>query len=127
MDIFFQDPNAVPLPPDEVRIKTLEAKPWNDNRRVGIFLELTPFQKRPSGVLRITNPSGEEVSSVNIIESIVPRMELNMHLRGETPPGSYLLTATIYYEEEPENPDTPADERVHHIVDEKSAQFSIGE
>ncbi len=125
MDIFFQDPTAVPLPPEEVRIKALEAKPWTDNRRVGIMLELTPFLKRPSGDLRITNPDGEEVSSASIIESIVPRMEFNMHLRGENPDGNYQLTATIYYEEEPKNPDTPPTERERRVVDEKSIRFAI--
>jgi hypothetical protein len=125
MDIFFQDPDAIPLPPEEVRVKELRAEPWPDQRRVRVFLELLPFQKRPSGEVSITNPLGEAIASASIIESIVPRMEFNMHLRGEVPPGEYQLMATIYYEVEPNDPDTPPEGRERIVVDEKVTKFEI--
>ncbi len=127
MDIFFQDPNAIPLPPDEVRIRELRAEIWPDNRRVRIFLEVTPFQKRPSGEVTITNPLGDEVASVSIIESIVPRMEFNMHLRGEAIPGAYKLNAILYYQSEPEDPQKLPFDAERLVVDQAERVFDIEE
>ena len=125
MDIFFQDPTAIPLPPDEVRIKELRAEPWPDNRRVRITLEVTPFQKRPNGQISITNPLGEDIASASIIESITPRMELTMHLRGEAPPGEYHVHATIYYISELPDQDVPGQEQISRVVDQASTVFQI--
>lgn len=125
MDIFFQDPTAIPLPPQEVRIKSLRAEPWSDNRRVRVILEVTPFQKRPNGEVNISNPMGEEVASVSIIESIVPRMEFTMHLRGENPTGKYRISATLYYLLEAESQEDSTEERQRMVVDEKSVDFEI--
>jgi hypothetical protein len=127
MDIFFQDPTAIPLPPQEVRIKSLSAELWPDNRRVSVILEVTPFQKRPSGEVNISNPLGVEVASVSIIESIVPRMEFTMHLRGENPAGEYRLSATLYYLSEAESQEHPNEERQRMVVDERSVLFEIRE
>ena len=44
MDIFFQDPGAIPLPPDDVKIVELRAEPWPDNRRVKVYLERTGLE-----------------------------------------------------------------------------------
>lgn len=81
MDIFFSDPTAIPLPPDEVRVKELRAEPWPDKRRVRVYLEITPFQQRPNGNITITDAAGEEVASVSFIETIDPKMEFTIHLR----------------------------------------------
>ncbi len=97
MDIFFQDPSVIPLPPEEVRILRFKATPWPDGRRVHIDLEITPFQKRPSGELVIHNAAGEEVASMTIVEAITPRMEFTMHLKGKETSGVYTASATIYY------------------------------
>jgi hypothetical protein len=127
MDIFFQDPTAIPLPPKEVRIKSLRAEPWPDNRRVRVTLEVTPFQKRPNGEVNISSPLGEEVASVSIIESIVPRMEFTMHLRGENPAGEYRLSATLFYLPEAEGQANSSEERQRLVVDEMSVTFEIRE
>lgn len=127
MDIFFQDPTAIPLPPNEVRIKELLAEPWPDNRRVRITLEVTPFQKRPNGQIAITNPLGDEVASVSIIESITPRMEITMHLRGETPSGEYRVSAAIFYINELGDQDAPHEERESVVVDQAEITFQISQ
>ena len=127
MDIFFQDPTAIPLPPNEVRINSLKAEPWQDNRRVRVTLEVTPFQKRPNGDVTISNPQGDEVASISIIESIVPRMEFTMHMRGETPPGEYRLSAVLFYLLNPEGQEAPPEDSRRMVVDEKSVVFEIGE
>jgi len=129
MDIFFQDPTAIPLPPDEVRIKALRAEPWQDNRRVGIYLEVTPFQKKPNGEVTITNPQGEVAAQASIIETIVPKMELTMHLRGPIASGAYTVSATIFYVQAPEgeadNPSYFTDPDRRLVVDKTQVVFEI--
>ena len=129
MDIFFQDPTAIPLPPNEVRIKELRAVPWQDNRRVGIYLEVTPFQKKPNGEVTITNPQGEVAAQASIIETIVPKMELTMHFRGPIASGAYTVSATIFYVQAPEgDADNPAyftDPDRRQVVDTMQVVFEI--
>ena len=97
MDIFFQDPNDVPLPPEEVRIREFTVEPWPDGRRVRVNVELTPFQKRPNGEINIKNGDGEEVASVSFIETIDPNIQFTMHLRTLETLGEYTITATVFY------------------------------
>lgn len=100
MDIFFSDPNDIPLPPDEVRIRRFEVTPWPDGRRVRVNLEITPFQKRPNGEIYITNANGNELANISIIETMDPRMEFTLHLRGAELVGPFSISAHIFYYEE---------------------------
>ena len=97
MDIFFQDPTDIPLPPEEVRIRELTAEPWPDGRRVRVYVELTPFQTRPNGEINITNEEEEEVASVSFIETIDPKMQFTLHLRTPETQGDYSVNAIIFY------------------------------
>ncbi len=130
MDIFFTDPDAIPLPPNEVRIQGLQAEPYADGRRVRVRLELTPFQKRPNADLSILNAQGEEVASASIIETMEPKMELTLHVRGVGQPGDYTLMARVFYREElpagqePGPNDDPAQRPVIEI-DRKQFSFVI--
>ena len=99
MDIFFTDPTDIPLPPAEVRIRHLRAEPWPDKRRVRVYLEVTPFQKGPNSEIEIRDADGNEVASLTIIETINPKMEMTIHLRGDAPAGIYTASATVYYYE----------------------------
>jgi hypothetical protein len=99
MDIFFQDPSQVPLPPEEVRIRAFRAEPWPDGRRVLVRLELTPFQKRPSGKIIVLDDQGEEVANISIIETIDPKMEFTIHLRSPKPGCQYTASSTLFYTE----------------------------
>lgn len=103
MDIFFTDPSDVPLPPAEVRIREFRADPWPDGRRVKIYLEVTSFQRRPSGEVIVRDAFGNMVANANIIETIDPKMEITMHLRGETPHGIYNATVQLFYIQEIED------------------------
>jgi hypothetical protein len=102
MDIFFQDPSDVPLPPEEVRIRSFRAELWPDKRRVRINLEITPFQKKPNGEVTINDQDGNEVAAFSIIETITPRMDFTVHLRGEQTSGRFTVAAVLYYYEEDE-------------------------
>jgi hypothetical protein len=111
MDIFFQDPSAIPLPPDEVRIREFRAEPWPDNRRIRIHLEITPFQVRPNGTITITDEDGTEVAGLSVIETITPQMEFTVHLRGGRENGQFTATVILYYfEMEPEPPETSGED-----------------
>jgi hypothetical protein len=98
MEIFFADPNEIPLPPEDVRLREVRAEPWPDGRKVKVSLEIEPFQKRPSADLAISNAAGEEVASANILESMGRKLEVNLHLREANPSGEYTLAVVLYYQ-----------------------------
>ena len=135
MDIFFQDPSDIPLPPEEVRIRQFRAEPWPDHRRVRVYLEITPFQKRPNGEIKITDATGTEVANLSIIETIDPKMDFTVHLRADVLGGVYTASATVYYYEpeppnpegengEPENQPAPLPTKIK-VVDEAQTTFEI--
>jgi hypothetical protein len=139
VDIFFQDPAEMPLPPDEVRIRALRADPWPDGRRVRIYLEVDPFQKRPSVEIVITDSQGERVSQTSVIESMARNMNFNMHLRQAQPGGQYTVSAVLFYSdpfpepnqnEEGLDPELPAPEvplplPETRITDKAETTFSV--
>jgi len=127
MDIFFQDPSEVPLPPAEVRIRQFTAIPWFEGRRVRIYLEVDPFQKRPSADVTILNEQGEAVSEISIIESMTRKMEFNIHLRLPDLLGRYQAQVVLYYENTPLQADatTLEEKRPPLIVDRRSLEFAI--
>ena len=110
---FFDDPNYVPKPRDEVRIEELEVIPYPDRFRIYIHVRVTPFQERPNLLLVAHNDQDRIVSELNIIETMHHDMEFTMHLRGVTEPaGVYTMTADLFYETR--NP--PHDRRVESFV-----------
>lgn len=104
MDIFFQDPDEIPLPPPEVRIRDLQVKPMPDGRRVRVYLEVDPFQKRPSAELTVFDASGTPVAAASIVESMTRKIEITLHLRGVEGPGTYTLESQVYYQQESAQP-----------------------
>lgn len=126
MELFFADPNETPLPPEEVRIRALRGEPWSDGRRVKIYLEVDPTQKRPSAELTILDPLGKQVASVSILESMTRKMEVNMHLRGQIDSGVYTLRAMLFFAVLPENHETSQTldfERL--VVDTCQVEFQV--
>jgi hypothetical protein len=128
MDFFFQDPNEIRLPPEEVRIRELQAHPWPDGARVRVYLEVDPFQKRPSTDLVISAANGDAVANASIIESMARKIELNMHLRGAGIAGPFSLTVVLFYLAPLPDPET-ADENAKLapplVVDRKQIQFDL--
>jgi hypothetical protein len=120
MDIFFRDSSEIPLPPEDVRILQLRADPWPDGRRVRVLIEITPFQKRPSGELNVIDAQGNEVANLTFIETINPKMELTLHLRFPNPQGRFSVNAKLFYNQtdlEGESEDLPQ-------IDPKESTFS---
>lgn len=103
MDIFFQDPDDIPLPPTETRIRTFALQPYPDGRRVRVYLEITPFQKKPSAEVTLFGPTGIPAGNVSIIETIDPRLEMTLHIRGTVLPGTYTARADLFYQDLPED------------------------
>jgi hypothetical protein len=130
MDIFFTDPTEIPLPPDEVRIRSLRAEPWPDGMRVRVYFEIDPFQKRPNAEIRILDQDEVEVARLNVIETIDRKMEFTMHLRRSDPCGHFQVEAVLFYDEPVETEEgaeagtTPPASR-QTVVDHATASFSI--
>lgn len=98
MDIFFSDPDDVPVPPEEVGIRQLQAKPFSDGRRVGVRFHITPFLKRPNVEILIHNSAGEQVADLSVIEVIENQMTFTMHLGGRGPGGGeYTVSMRLFY------------------------------
>jgi hypothetical protein len=130
MDIFLSDPNEIPLPPQEVRIQELKALPWQDGRRVQVYLEITPFQKRPSSEISITNVNGDELAFISIIESIGRNMEFTMHLRGAELTGPFSVSVILFYFEDGERAsvdDAPPEPQKRLVVDQRNLTFYLQE
>jgi hypothetical protein len=99
MEIFFHDPEDIPLPPKNVRIRQFQVEPWSDGRRVSVYLELTPFQQKPNGEISVVDAEGNEVANLTIIETIDPKNEFTIHLRGADVKGEYTAKVNIFYAE----------------------------
>ena len=131
MEIFFSDPNDIPLPPEEMQIRELVARPYPDGLRVRVYFEITPFQQRPDAELTIVDHAGEQVASVSVIETIDPKMDMTMHLRGPDPKSPLKLKAMLFYrqvdtdEESRESAEPPPSKPEILVVDQAETIFEI--
>ena len=94
----FQPPEDA-LPPDAVRIINLSIQPWEDNKRVKVFVELTSFQSPPNLEITITDLEGNILASTNIIESVLTKIVFTMHIREFTSANRYLMNVAVGYQE----------------------------
>lgn len=132
-DIFFTDASEAPVPPDEVRIRTLQASPRKDGTRVDVHTAVTPFQKRPNIEVTITNPAGEEVAALSVVEAIEAAMDFTMHLRETNSGGSYTVTMRVFYADvegsQAANGDSKSAgeilRKAKQIVDQRQIEFEI--
>jgi hypothetical protein len=129
MDMFLNDMNEVRFPPEEVRLRELQATPKLDGSRVKIFLELTPFMKRPNVEVTITASSGKEVAHISILETMLRKLEFTMHLRETKPGNEYIIDCIVYYQRLPEPSDDPMDVPLPDpmIVDHQKVTFILPE
>ena len=99
MDIHFSDQHAIPLPPQDVKIKEVRVEPYPDKKRVRLFVELTPFQKNPSGDVLIFNQTGEIVASASFIEAVAPKFDFTLHLKASET-GKFIANLILFYTSE---------------------------
>ena len=107
MDIFFQDQDETRLPPEQVRLIQIQITPLDGSRRVKVFLELTPFIKRPNIEITISNGSGKVIAHTSILETMLRKLEITMHLRECEPGNEYTVECTVYYQKLPEPGNVP--------------------
>lgn len=131
MDIFFIDPEDTPLPPDEVRIRELSVRPYPDRRRVKVYLELTPFQKRPDAELQVIAGDGSLLARVNVIETIDPKLDMTLHIPPDPPEGPLSLLVVVFYRPADEGdggrepqPETTEEPEIL-VVDRQEAIFNL--
>ena len=97
MEIVFHDPDEVPLPPNETRIRSLSAEPWSDGRRVNVTVEITPFQQRPNLYIGIYDVQGQELASVGAMQLRQKQVAFTLHLRQSDTRGQYKVSARLVY------------------------------
>lgn len=127
MEFIYDDPSEIRLPPEEVRIRDLQIRVLDEGRRVKVYLEVDPFQKHPSADLTIIDPQGKPVSNVSIIESMVRKMELTMHLRGKPLSGKHTFEAVLFYGNliEPGESSQEPGSIERRVVDTSSLEFEL--
>jgi len=127
MDTEFTELVETPLPSDQVRIRSLYLKPLPDGKRVRLQLDLTPFAEPPNAEIVVKNALGDELACLHIIETMMPKMEITVHLRDAELVSPYQASITIYYNHEtPEMEEIKPERPINrHIVDQKKISFEI--
>lgn len=97
MDIFFTNPNDVPVPPEKMEIRELKANPYPDGKRVAIEFEISPFQQKPNIEIGIFKQTSHQVASFSVVEAIENKMTFTIHLREPNPSGDYQVKMQIFY------------------------------
>jgi len=102
MEFFFPEDNLRRTAPEETKILSLTAEPYEDGRRVRVNIEMSPFEKRPHLEIVLTDTDNKEVSSASFVEPMTWKLEFTLHLRTEPADGPLDLVARLYYPDGPE-------------------------
>lgn len=98
--------------PQNVRFNELRVEPWPDGDKIRVHAQIAPFLKPPDLEAAILNSTGDEISSVTIIENIDFNLVFTMHIRRPSVDGRYTLIGRILYED-------------LGVVDEATTEFVI--
>jgi len=101
VDLKLVDPQDVPRPRDEVRLRKLAATPLADGRRVRVEVELTPFLERPNLDLEVVGADGEPLARATVVEADSPVFSLTMHVKDSPGGGPYAIRGTLSYASSP--------------------------
>jgi hypothetical protein len=101
VDLNLVDPQDVPRPREEVRLRQLAVTPLADGRRLRIDVEVTPFLERPNLDLDVLAPDGESLVRTSVVEADSPSFSLTMHLKGAPHAGEYRVRGTLSYTSSP--------------------------
>lgn len=99
MYLQIEDPSEAPLPPEEVRIRSVEIQPYPDGGRFKLMLKLTPFQAPPDIAIYLEDARGEVVSSLNVIGATDAVMSLTVHVRDPRAEPPFQLDIELSYED----------------------------
>jgi hypothetical protein len=102
MEFFFPEDNLHRTAPEETRILSLSAEPYEDGRRVRVNIEISPFEQRPHLEFLLTDAENKEISAASFVEPMAWKLEFTMHLRTKPADGPLNLTANLYYPDGPE-------------------------
>ena len=110
----YDDPIREPRAREEVRFNQLGLFMHEDGGRFVVGFDLTPFKERPSIQVFVTDESGEELTSLTIIESLQTNFHLTMHLPDNKSKGLYNVSALLFYQ-------TPDNDKI--VVDDISKKL----
>jgi len=102
MEFFFPEDNLQRTSPEETRILSLTAEPFEDGQRVRVNIEMSPFEKRPHLEVNLTDTNGDEISTASFVEPMAWKLEFTLHLRTEPADGPLDLEARLFYPDGPE-------------------------
>ena len=102
MEFFFPEDNLERTPPEETKILSLTAEPYEDGRRVRVNIEMSFFEKRPHLEVSITDTESQEISTASFVEPMNFKLEFTMHLRTKPAEGPLDLEARLFYSDGPE-------------------------
>ena len=102
MEFFFPEDNLHRTAPEETKILSLTAEPYEDGRRVRVNIEISPFEKRPHLEFVLTDTENKEISSASFVEPMAWKLEFTLHLRVKPADGPLDLVARLYYPDGPE-------------------------
>jgi len=102
MEFFFPEDNLQRTSPEETRILSLTAEPYEDGQRVRVNIEMSPFEKRPHLEVNLTDTNGDEISTASFVEPMAWKLEFTLHLRTEPADGPLDLEARLFYPDGPE-------------------------
>jgi hypothetical protein len=102
MEFFFPEDNLQRTPPEETKILSLTAEPYEDGRRMRVNIEMSPFEKRPHLEVTLTDTANKEISTASFVEPMAWKLEFTLHLRTEPADGPLDLEARLYYPDGPE-------------------------
>ena len=94
---FFDNPEDAPKSRDDVRIKQLGLYLFEDQMRVAVGFDITPFLERPSIEVQLINERGEKAGSLHVIDTLDTNFSLTMHIRDKEPTDTYDVNVTLYY------------------------------
>lgn len=89
-----------PLPPDQVRFLDLYVEPWEDKKRLKVFVKITQFTTPPNLSFQILDNQDVNLSEVTLIENVDTDIVFTMHLRSQNEQEDLTLKGEIFYSEE---------------------------
>lgn len=102
MEFFFPEDNLHRTSPEETKIISLTAEPYQDGRRVRVNIETSAFEERPNLEFTLTDTERQEISTASFVEPMQWKLEFTMHLRRKPAEGPLDLEARLFYPDGPE-------------------------